>query len=271
MNDTIGRTRTQSDILDLARASAMHATMGLPGPTPLAGDPLPPFWHYIYFWDAQPPENLGRDGHPAVGGFLPETGLPRRMWAGGSLEFLDPARLGDAAEKISTIDAVAPKHGRSGRLCVVTVTHELRQGGRVTMRERQDLVYREDPDPDAPAVVPEQARRDEQKSQRLSFNPTLLFGYSALTFNGHRIHYDRDYCRGVEGYPGLVVHGPLLAQKLIDMAAAELGRLSRFRFRATAPLFDFEAAECCLRQENDGLALWVRGPDGRLCMEATAS
>ena len=139
------------------------------------------------------------------------------------------------------------------------------------MRERQDLVYREDPDPDAPAVVPKQARRDEQKSQSVSFNPTLLFRYSALTFNGHRIHYDRDYCREVEGYPGLVVHGPLLAQKLIDMAATELGGLSRFRFRATAPLFDFESAECCLRPENDGLALWVRGPDGRLCMEATAS
>ena len=271
MESAIGRTRRQTDPLDPARAAALQATLGLPGPSLTCGDALPWFWHYIYFWEAQPPALLGRDGHPKTGGFIPDTGLPRRMWAGGALEFPTTARLGESAERISTIKAVDRKDGRSGALAVVTLVHELHQAGQVCVRERQDLIYREDPDPLAPAVAPKSARTDEEHRQTVSFNATLLFRYSALTFNGHRIHYDRDYCKSVEGYPGLVVHGPLLAQMLIHFASSLLGGLNRFSFRATAPLFDFETATLCAIKTEAGFDLWVRGPDGRLNMTAQAS
>jgi len=271
MNDAIGRTRTQSDPLDPARAQALHNTLARTGADPAAGTTLPPFWHCIYFWHAQPPAALGRDGHAKTGEFIPDTGLARRMWAGGSLEFLSPVRLGQTAERTSTITDVEYKDGRSGALAIVTLSHDLKQSGGLCVRERQDLVYRADPNPKAPPPRTKHAPQNEDLAHSASFNPTLLFRYSALTFNGHRIHYDRDYCRTVEGYPGLVVHGPLLAQMLIHMADLTLGGLSQFRFRATAPLFDFEIAELCAKHVGTGLDLWVRGPDGRLCMTARAS
>jgi 3-methylfumaryl-CoA hydratase len=263
--------RRQTDPLDPARAAALHATLALPGTPPKAGDPLPPFWHYLYFWEALPPEHLGRDGHPKPGGFIPDTGLPRRMWAGGALEFLHPVTLGQSASRISTITDVARKSGRTGPLALVTLSHEIRQGGQLCIRETQNLIYREDPKPDAPKPTPKPAPKNETHSQAADFSPTLLFRYSALTFNGHRIHYDRDYCRDVEGYPGLVVHGPLLAQHLIHLAIDLTGPLETFTFRAIAPLFDFETADLCAREAETGLTLWIRGPDGRLIMEASAT
>jgi 3-methylfumaryl-CoA hydratase len=268
MNDPTQNTLT--DLLDPARAAALHATLDRDGRAPTAGDAMPPFWHYIYFWDALPPDNLGRDGHPKPGGFLPDTGLPRRMWAGGALEFLSPVLLGQAAEKRSTIASVTQKSGRTGPLALVTVEHELHQNGVVCVRERQDLIYRQDPDPKADKPRHKAAPENETTIRSAKFTSTLLFRYSALTFNGHRIHYDRDYCRDVEGYPGLVVHGPLLAQYLLHLAEELRGKINRFTFRATAPLFDFEAAELCAQENEAGLNLWVRGPDGRQCMEALA-
>ncbi|MEL7117215.1 MAG: MaoC family dehydratase N-terminal domain-containing protein [Pseudomonadota bacterium] len=259
----IGQTQRATDLLDPARAAALHQTLGLDGPPPV--DVLPPFWHQIYFWDPHPPEALGPDSHPRVGqGVIPDLGLPRRMWAGGALEFLAPLRLGAPAEKVSTLTDVQRKEGRSGALGFVTLTHEIVQGGEVCVRERQDLVYR-DPSPAARALP--QARSDEHVKRRVTFDPTLLFRYSALTFNGHRIHYDADYARDVEGYAGLVVHGPLLAQLLIHLAVAQLGSLKSFAFRATAPLMDFEPADLCW---VEGSEMWVRGPDGRQCMTAKA-
>jgi len=271
MSVAIGRTRSLTDPLDAARAAALHATLNRPGAMPVAGDPLPPFWHYIYFWEAQPPDALGRDGHPKTGGFIPDTGLPRRMWAGGRLEFLNPVRLGDPAIRTSTISDLARKQGQTGALAVIRIDHEIQQDGQTCIRERQDLIYREDPDPSAPKPSPKPAPTDETHATKMRFSSTLLFRYSALTFNGHRIHYDRDYCREVEGYPGLVVHGPLLAQLLIHSAVEALGGLNRFDFRAVAPLFDFEEAELCARKDGDLVKLWVRGPDGRLCMTAEAT
>ncbi len=249
----------------------MHATLDLPGPLPEAGAQLPPFWHYIYFWDAQPPAALGRDGHPKTGGFIPDTGLPRRMWAGGSLGFHHPVLIGQPAEKRTTISDVKQKSGRTGPLALVTLSHEFVQEGRICITEQQNLIYREDPGPDMPKPEVKPAPTDESQRDISAFTPTLLFRYSALTFNGHRIHYDRDYCREVEGYPGLVVHGPLLAQLLINQAERLLGPLAAFSFRATAPLFDFETADICAKPEGAGLSLWVRGPNGRLCMTAEAS
>lgn len=258
-------TKCQSDVLDPARAQALLVALGQ-NPALVTGDALPPFFHQIYFWSPQPPGDLGRDGHPRVGGLIPDLGLPRRMWAGGRLQFDAPLRCGVMAEKRTVVETTAHKTGRTGPLGFVTLRHEIRQDGGLCVTEWQDLVYRQDPAPDAPAPVPPTARTDEQACRPAAFDSTLLFRYSALTFNGHRIHYDLDYARDVEGYAGLVVHGPLLAQLLMLMATEALGPLKSFAFRATAPLVHTETAELC----QSGGALWVRGPDGRQCMTAQA-
>lgn len=254
-----------SDPLDPARATALNATLACGGPVH-AGDVLPPFYHQIYFWTPKDPGALGRDGHPKTGGLIPDMGLPRRMWAGGRLSFAKPLRAGQPAEKITRVESTAHKSGRSGSLGFVTLRHEIRQGGDLCVTEWQDLVYRNDPDPLAPVPKPPLARRDEDTREGVSFDSTLLFRYSALTFNGHRIHYDRDYAQSVEGYSGLVVHGPLLAQLLMLMAQTHLGPLATFSFRATSALLDTETATLC----RSGQDLWVRGPDGRQNMQARA-
>jgi 3-methylfumaryl-CoA hydratase len=193
-------------------------------------------------------------------------GLPRRMWAGGRLQFQTPLRTGVEAIKTSHCESATRKDGRTGPLAFVTMRHDIHQNNVLCLTEWQDLVYREDPAPDAIKPVPPVARMDEESRVAASFSSTLLFRYSALTFNGHRIHYDLDYAREIEGYDGLVVHGPLLAQKLMLLAEAELGPLTTFQFRATAPLMHFETAAFC----REGRDLWVRGPDGRQCMQARA-
>ena len=257
-------THCQSDVLDPARAAALLATLGR-DEGPGAGDPLPPFFHHIYFWDARPPGALGRDGHPKVGGLIPDLGLPRRMWAGGRLEFNVPLRLGLSAEKRSICERVEEKTGRTGPLGFVTLRHEYWQEGHLCLTEWQDLVYREDPTEGSAKPSPPTARVDELECLVKTFDTTALFRYSALTFNGHRIHYDDDYARSVERYDGLVVHGPLLAQILMLMVSDTSGPMTRFQFRATAPLIVGEMAQFC----RNGSELWVRGPDGRLCMTAT--
>jgi len=258
--------QTISDMIDPARGRAMQASLGQI-PDLGAGDALPPFFHQLYFWEPQTPEMLGRDGHPKVGGVIPDMGLPRRMWAGGRLEFHAPLRAGEPAKRLTYKENSERKTGRSGPLGFVALRHEIWQGDRLCVTDWQDLVYREDPDPNAPPSTPKMARTDEDICETRSFDTTLLFRYSALTFNGHRIHYDIDYAKEIEGYAGLVVHGPLLAQLLMLLAERELGTLKTFAFRATAPLMHFEAAELCWKA--DGSA-WVRGPDGRQCMEAKA-
>lgn len=272
MHPSIGKEQRLRGIIDPERAAAMHATLGRVGSPPGVGDPLPAFWHYAWFWDIQPPAGLGRDGHPKIGEFIPDLGLPRRMWAGGTLEWLRPVFVGQQADYVTRIEDVKQKEGRSGPLGLVTLRQELRQGGQLCVSERRDLVYRPDIDPIAPPTPPvaPSSRRDETHSRAMAFDTTLLFRYSALTFNGHRIHYDRDYARGVEGYPGLVVHGPLLAQALIDFAQDLGGALSNFCFRATAPVFDHETAVLCACENHDGLDLWVRVGDWRQAMAGTA-
>ena len=256
---------SQSDALDPARAQAMCVTLGR-GDTIGMGDALPPFFHQLYFWDPRPTASLGRDGHPKVGGVIPDMGLPRRMWAGGRLSFERPLVAGRMATKTTICERAVHKEGRSGPLGFVTLRHEFTQDGVLCLTEWQDLVYREDPSPDAPRLVAPRAPTDETQTQSETFSSTTLFRYSALTFNGHRIHYDMDYAREVEGYNGLVVHGPLLAQHLMLMAEAALGPLAQFTFRATSALTLPEMATFCRRE----LDLWVRAPDGRLCMEAAA-
>lgn len=252
--------------MDPARACALQVALGQMAGIG-AGDSLPPFFHQVYFWAPQPSAQLGRDGHPMVGGLIPDMGLPRRMWAAGRLQFDAPLRAGIPAERRSIREAHQRKQGRSGPLGFVTLRHEIWQAGVCCVTEWQDLVYREDHRPDAPRPTVPEARKDAQTAQDVTFSETLLFRYSALTLNGHRIHYDLDYARDVEGYGGLVVHGPLLAQLLMLKAADELGPLTQFQFRATAPLLHSETATLC----RNGRDLWVQGPDGRQCMIASAS
>jgi 3-methylfumaryl-CoA hydratase len=261
MHDTPPST-SLTDTLDPARASALHATLNRPGPTPQAGDPLPPFWHQIYFWDAQPPGDLGVDGH-AKQTLTPDLPDARRMWAGGQLSLHAPVLLGQPATKTVTLDKVTRKQGRSGPLVFVTLRHDIHQGGRLCVTEMQDLVYKTATG--APAETP-QAPTDETHATPARFDTTLLFRYSALTFNGHRIHYDAAYARDHEGYDGLVVHGPLMAQLLVHLAESQIGALKAFHFRAISPLMHHETADLCWR---DG-ALWIRGPGGKLVMQATA-
>ncbi|WP_298493081.1 acyl dehydratase [uncultured Maritimibacter sp.] len=254
-----------TDLMAPSRANALAVTLGLDR-TFAQGDALPPFFHQIYFWDTVPDTGLGRDGHPKVGqGLIPDMGLPRRMWAGGQLSFPAPLRAGIPAEKKSRVMSTKRKEGRSGPLAFVTLRHDILQDGKLRVREMQDLVYREDPDPTAPAVPAKPAPADSH-TETVQFSTTRLFRYSALTFNGHRIHYDADYAREVEGYPGLVTHGPLLAQMLMLKAERELGPLAEFKFRGLSPAIQSEVLTLC----RAGRKLWVRGPDGRTVMEAEA-
>lgn len=263
MHDNQSLSQTICDPFDLSRAQALQATLGH-APNLQTGDPMPPFYHQIYFWDPQPLTNLGRDGHPATGPFIPDLGLPRRMWAAGRLLFHRPLFAGVRAERTSVIDSVTRKQGRSGPLGFVTIRHDIKQRGTLALTEWQELVYRAD---DAPGATPPAACTDETDAQPVAFDTTMLFRYSALTFNGHRIHYDETYARQIEGYDGLVVHGPLLAHLLMGLAERKLGALTQFSYRATAPLMHHETATLCWK---DGQA-WVRGPDGRQCMMAEAA
>ncbi|RLJ41142.1 3-methylfumaryl-CoA hydratase [Litoreibacter meonggei] len=253
---------TRVDSLDPARISALAAALGVPD------DRARPFWHQIYFWDARPATSLGLDGHPKIGALIPDMGLPRRMWAGGRLHFHAPPTPGQAAQKSTTLLRADRKHGRTGALGLVTLQHEISQDGKLLVSEQQDLIYRA---ADARSGTPPEAATDETASKTHRFTTTELFRYSALTFNGHRIHYDRDYALNVEGYDGLVVHGPLLAQYLMLMAEDLLGSLSKFDFRATAPLMDHQSVTFCAKPSEDGLMLWARADDGRQCMSATAT
>jgi 3-methylfumaryl-CoA hydratase len=225
-------------------------------------------------WCLAPPiaamSDLGPDGHPARGGFLPPIPLPRRMWAGGELEILDRIVAGDAIERSSRIAAIELKKGRSGPLCFVGVDHAISTPRGIAVRERQNLVYR--PAEAQPAVTPSKTPAAEH-SLKLRADPVLLFRYSALTFNGHRIHYDRPYAVGEEHYPGLVVHGPLQAALLVEFAA-ELAKGKpprRFSFRGVRPLFDGADFFLKARRVEEDLTLWVENTDGEATMEAKAS
>ena len=271
----IGRSEKSIDVIDSAQARLMEATLDRV-PSLQDGDPLPPLWHWIYFLVPSRLSDLGREGHPKLGGFHPPVDLPRRMWAGGRLDFSAPVRIGERITKTSSIQGVALKQGRSGTLCFVTVRHELTtEDGVPRCSEEHDIVYREDPAPgSAPREVPAPSD-DGEWSYSVEPSAVMLFRYSALTFNAHRIHYDRDYCRDVEGYPGLVFHGPLTATLLADLAVRQMpaGTIQKFSFRAIAPLFD--TASFIIRgkfadADENTLDLWAETSTGRLAMTASA-
>ena len=258
-------------MIDPTRVAAMHAALGATDPVPGTGDALPAFWHWGHFWVIEPPDRLGRDGHPDHGAFMPAISLPRRMWAGGEVTFHRPIMIGEPATRVSEAAPLLKKTGRTGPLEFVTVHHRILQDDALSVEERQDLVFREDPVPGEEAPAPPRARTDDELTRSYSVTTTDLFRYSALTFNGHRIHYDLDYAVAIEGYPGLVVHGPLMALRLMELATDELGPLGQFRFRARAPVFHTEGFEACGRRTEAGMDLWIRVEDGRLAMDAEAT
>lgn len=266
--DWTARPEVVGDTLDLMRARAMQATLDREERPLEIGDTLPPLWHWLYFWQLAPGHALGEDGHAARGAFLPPVDLPRRMWAGGRLRFHKPLPLGVRAERRSQVVKIEEKQGKSGRLVFVTARHEIRAGGEKAVTEEQDIVYREASAGgfERPAGRPAPDRAEWRL--RRGADPVLLFRYSALTFNGHRIHYDVDFAREEEGYPGLVVHGPLLATLLMELFREKNPRAmpTHFDFRALRPVFDGEdfAAE-----GSPPGRLWIADAEGCLAMEAT--
>jgi 3-methylfumaryl-CoA hydratase len=268
----VGRSATQEQHLDPFAARALAGLLDHES-APGDGDALPLLWHWLYFLEAPGRASTGVDGHPQRGGFLPPVPLPRRMWAAGELTLHRPLRLGRRARKTSTVRSVDQKQGKAGALVFVTVAHELTQDDRACISELQHIVYREAPAAPAPLPPGESAPATAEWSRELVPDTPLLFRYSALTYNGHRIHYDRDYATEVEFYPALVVHGPLLATLLLDLAQLENPGtdLCSFSFRAMRPAFDNAPLQLRGTRTATGAELWTSDTEGFIGMKATAT
>jgi 3-methylfumaryl-CoA hydratase len=236
-----GRRTTATDEATRWPVEALAATLDVTNPAPRKGDAMPPGWHWLYFLEAKPASELGPDGHPRRGGFLPPVALPRRMWAGGRLAFHEPLRVGDELEKDSEILSVSEKTGKTGALVFVTVRHTITANGKLAVVEDHDIVYRDAAKPtDAPAQT-RQAPASAAWRREVAPDPVLLFRFSALTFNGHRIHYDLDYVRDEEHYPGLIVHGPLQTMLMLELCRARGQRpVKKLDYRAQHPVFHTE-------------------------------
>jgi len=273
LRDWVGKTETRSDTVTGWPVAALAATLDRNDPEPKPGDALPPGWHWLYFLEAKPASELGPDGHPRRGGFLPPVPLPRRMWAGGRIEFLQPLRIGDAIRRDSEIISVEPKHGRSGDLVFVTVRHTISAGTEVAVREEHDIVYRDAARPGDPPPQAKPAPANAAWQRSLIGDPVLLFRYSALTFNGHRIHYDLDYVRNEEHYPGLIVHGPLQTTLLLDLCRRHEPRpVRRLEYRALQPVFHAErfTINGIPSGDNSSVELWIANAVGSYAMAGTA-
>ncbi|MCH8917235.1 MAG: acyl-CoA dehydrogenase [Alphaproteobacteria bacterium] len=272
----IGRTETMTELVAARPVAALNATLDRGEALPSPGDPLPPLYHWLYFLPLAETAELDADGHPRRGGFLPPVTLPRRMWASSDVAFTGPIRIGEEATRSSVIEDIAEKQGRTGPLVFVTIRHEIACADGIAITDRQTIVYRGVTRDAAggggpPAGRPAPGTGDF--SRTITPSAALLFRYSALIFNAHRIHYDHPFTTEVEGYPALVVHGPLLATLLADLVRRALPDVSitRFRFRAVAPVFDDAPFTICGRRDGEhAVALWVRDGAGDLCVDAAA-
>ena len=266
-----GRTETVEELVSPFPGAAFAAALDRPAPQAS----LPPLWHWLHFLNPVPKSQTGPDGHLKRGGFLPPVPLPRRMWAGGRLRFLAPVAIGDHARRDSRIAAIEEKTGRTGALVFVTVEHRISAAGCLCIEEEQDIVYREAAPPGASAPKPVTAPEGETWSDVVETDPVLLFRYSALTYNGHRIHYDHPYVTQEEGYPGLVVHGPLIATMLADLALRARGGAmpETFSYRAVRPTFVGQPFTVCAKAADDGksIELWAKDHEGYLTMQASAT
>jgi 3-methylfumaryl-CoA hydratase len=271
LRDWIGRTQVMEDLVAPFPVRALIATFDEKDPDPRSGDPLPPLWHWLYFLDAAPQSKIGPDGHAERGDFLPPVPLPRRMWAGSRFSFDgEPLRIGETIARASEIKSVEPKAGSTGSMVFVTVKHTVSGPRGVSFVEEHDIVYREAAIPGEKPREPKQAPTDATWTRTIVPDPVLLFRYSALTFNGHRIHYDQPYVTGAEGYPGLIVHGPLLGMLQIELArrARPDKVVRRFEFRALSPVFSGPAFTVQARREADGSATtWISDPKGGLAQQ----
>ena len=271
----VGRREEVDDLIAPSKVAALAATLDRDDAPPLAGDALPPPWHWTLCVPAARQSAIGPDGHPARGGFLPPVPLPRRMWAGGRLSFPQPLRVGETVQRRSQVMSVEHKSGRSGELVFVLVRHEFHGANGLAITEEHDIVYRDLPSAVSPAPTFTAAPAACTWQRTIVPDDVLLFRYSALTFNGHRIHYDRRYVTEVEGYPGLIVHGPLIATLLLDLLRRNLPQatIAAFEFKAVKPLFDIAPFSVHGQPEADGktVRLWARDAEGWLAMQATAT
>ena len=275
----VGRSETVHDTITAAPVQALTATLDHPAQSVPAGTPLPPLWHWLYFLPMHRQSEIGPDGHAKRGGFLPPVPLPRRMWAGSQFEFHAPVCVGDTVARKSTIADVTQKDGRSGKLVFVKVRHELFCNGATApaLTEFHDIVYRAAKQPGDVEPPPVKASAGAAWQRSVTPDDVLLFRYSALTFNGHRIHYDRKYVTEVEGYPGLIVHGPLIATLLMDLLRRHVpnAQVARFHFKAVRPTFDLHPFSVHGRPDGqtDGntIKLWAQDHEGWLTMDAVAT
>jgi len=271
----IGKKEERSETIGRRSLVALAAVLDRSEPQQI-GDVVPPLWHWLFYPSIARQSELGVDGHPARGGFLPPVPLPRRMWGGSRFHFYHPIRIGQDTVRHSVIDSLTYKNGRSGPLVFVTVRHDIKDSSDVVLlTEEQDLVFRGLPITGISVAAPVLAPFEPEWTQQIYPDAILLFRYSALTFNGHRIHYDRTYATEVENYPGLVVHGPLIATLLLELLEKHLPdvRLASFSFRAISPLFDTGPFLVCGRQlaEDKNVSLWAQKLDGSVAMLADAT
>ena len=269
LSDWIGRREENFDLVSLRQASGMAAMFDL-SQDPVMGDPLPPGWHWVFFAEMARQSVLSKDGHAPRGGFLPPVELPRRMWGGNRLTFHEPIRIGEEVRRDSEILSITEKNGRSGQLALVTVKHSYHASGGLALEEEHDIVYRSEAKRGNKMPPGEQPIKPAQWSNVVDPDPVFLFRYSALTFNGHRIHYDTPYVTEVEGYPGLIVHGPLTATLLLELVRRErpYESIETVVIRAQRPLF----AGLRFRVEGfpteTGANTWAVDSDGFVAMTA---
>ena len=275
----IGRQEIRYDDITPTQAQALAATLDWENTTLTTGQILPAPWHWLYFLPIPKASEIDVDGHARKGGFLPAVPLPRRMWAGSRITFQSPLRIGDSTRRVSTIKDVKSKEGSSGYLVFVTVLHETfvieddLKAERLAICEEQDIVYREALDPGAPLPQALPSPAQAQWSQEIRVDPVLLFRFSALTFNAHRIHYDRNYAVENEGYEGLVVQGPLTATLLLDLLRKNLPDVTvkSFAFRGIRPLTDTGSLRVEGSRDGDNVLLWALDATGALAMKAQAT
>lgn len=269
-----GKTETRLDQLTLGPVRALAATLDRHDSEPCHGDCLPPLWHWLYFLPIARLSEVGPDGHPKRGGFLPPVPLPRRMWAGGKLQWHRPLHLGEEVQRVSCIEKVQHKSGRSGELVFVQVVHRISNASGLCLEETHDIVYRSAMPSDQATSTRVKPTHLAQWQQDIVPDDVLLFRYSALTFNSHRIHYDRRYVTQVEGYPGLVVHGPLMATLMVDLIRRNSERdLQSFEFKAIKPVFecaDQRVLRVCAHPQDKQVHAWIQDHEGDVCMQATA-
>lgn len=271
----IGRTRTAHDEITAAPLRDLAATLDRDDPQPETGTPLPPLWHWLFFHSVHRPGQMRRDGHAQDDDFMPPVPLPRRMWAGSRFVWNagNPLRVGDKVTRVSRIQSITPKSGRSGDLVFVRIVHEYANDAGVSFVNEHDSVFRAAAEAKAPPAQPVIAEKGAPWQREIVPDPVLLFRYSALTFNPHRIHYDHPYATQVEGYPGLLVHGPLIATLLMDLVRREAPEavVRELAFKAIRPTYEGRPMRVNGRRTGGTVALWAQDHEGCLTMEACAS